>query len=308
MSTAESMREIARATRHHGVATTADIALSKDRINLLVKAGLLQRRHLGVYVNPAVPRTPLQDLAAAIAAAEWMAAAWGRSAGAVCGLLDDFPPTPEIVVPVRRRVRIPGVMVHRSVDLCRNHLTKRNGIWTTNPLVTVLDLGVTLDCDSISEVLVRGSARRLFTLAAVRSTVARLARPGRTGIRNVRAALDALDALERPLESVLELRFLLLAKRFELPAMVFQHEVSIRGRTYRIDAAYPVFKIAIEVDGYAKRSTPEAMDRDLARQNALVLDGWTILRFPWSRVVGDPAGVAEEILRALWSIARAAHA
>jgi very-short-patch-repair endonuclease len=160
----------------------------------------------------------------------------------------------------------------------------------------------------MAEVLVRGSARRIFTLGAVRSTLARLARPGRTGVRTLRAALDALDALERPLESVLELRFLLLAKRFDLPAMAFQHEVNIGGRTYRIDAAYPALKLAIEVDGYAKRSTPEAMARDLARQNALVLDGWTILRFPWSRIVGDPSGVAEEIVRALWSLARAAHA
>ena len=94
MSTADSLREVARATRHHGVATTADIELSKDRISSLVDAGLLQRRHIGVYVNPAVPRTPLQDLAAAVAAAGGMAASWGRSAGALCDLLDDFPPTP----------------------------------------------------------------------------------------------------------------------------------------------------------------------------------------------------------------------
>jgi very-short-patch-repair endonuclease len=308
MSTATSMREVARATRHHGVATVDDIALTKDQLNGLVEAVLLHRRHIGVYVNPAVPRSPLQDLAAGVAAAGWMSGAWGRSAGASFDLLDDFPPTPEIVVPVNRRVRIPGVMVHRSVDLCRNHLTKRHGIWTTNPLVTVLDLGVTLDADTIAEVLVRGTARRIFTLAAVRATVARLARPGRTGVRNVRAALDMLDALEVPLESVLELRFLLLAQRQGLPRMVFQHEVRIGGRTYRIDAAYPDLKLAIEVDGYAKRASPEAMARDLARQNALVLAGWTILRFPWSRIVGDPSSVAEEIMRALWSLARAAHA
>jgi very-short-patch-repair endonuclease len=117
-----------------------------------------------------------------------------------------------------------------------------------------------------------------------------------------------LAALEAPLESVLELRFLLLAQRQGLPKMVFQHEVRIGGRTYRIDAAYPDLKLAIEVDGYAKRASPEAMARDLARQNALVLAGWTILRFPWSRVVGDPSSVAEEIMRALWSLTRAAHA
>jgi very-short-patch-repair endonuclease len=307
MSTADTVREITRATRAHGVTTTRTLALSQDRIDAACAAGLLNRRHLGVYVNPAVLRTPLQDLAAAVAAGGAMAAAWGRSAAALWALLDDYPPTPEIVIPVKRRARLNGVIVHRSVDLCWNHLGHRRGIRTTNPLVTVLDLGVTLDCDSIAEVIVRGGAQRLFTLDAAKATVVRLARSGRTGVLNVRSALDLLDGLGRPLESVLELRFLLLAQRHALPEMEFQHQVRIGRRTFRIDAAYPELKLAIEIDGYEMRSSPEAFAADIERQNALVLEGWTILRFPWSRVVGDAAGVAADILRALRTLSRDLH-
>ena len=106
---------------------------------------------------------------------------------------------------------------------------------------------------------------------------------------------------------MLEFRFLLLAQRHSLPAMVFQHEVRIGRRTFRIDAAYPELKLAIEVDGYETRSSPEAFAEDIERQNALVLEGWPILRFPWSRVVGDSAAVAADILRALRTLSRGVH-
>jgi very-short-patch-repair endonuclease len=100
---------------------------------------------------------------------------------------------------------------------------------------------------------------------------------------------------------------LLLAQRHALPEMEFQHQVRIGRRTFRIDAAYPELKLAIEIDGYEMRSSPEAFAADIERQNALVLEGWTILRFPWSRVVGDAAGVAADILRALRTLSRDLH-
>jgi very-short-patch-repair endonuclease len=307
MPTPDTIREIVRATSRHGVITLEGLALSQDRVEAACAAGLLVRRHLGVYVNPAVPRTPLQDLAAAVAAAGAMAAAWGRSAGALWTLRDEHPRAPEIVIPVKRRARIDGVIVHRSSDLCWAHISTRHGIRTTNPLVTVLDLGVTLERDEIAEVIVRGSTQRLFTLDAVKFTVRRLARSGRTGVVNVRAALDLLDSLGRPPESVLEFRFALVVLRHGLPTPEYQHPVRIGRRTFRIDAAYPELKLAIEVDGYEKRSTPEAFVKDLERQNALVLEGWTVLRFPWNQIIGDPAAVAHAILSALRTLTRDFH-
>ena len=307
MSTAETMREIVRATDRHGVTTLDGLALSQDRVDAACAGGLLVRRHLGVFVNPAVPRTPLQDLAAAVAAAGTMAAAWGRSSGALWDMLDRHPRAPEVVIPENRRARIDGVIVHRSKDLCWAHLTTHRGIRTTNPLVTVLDLGVTLDRDAIAEVIVRAGAKNLFTLEAAKFTVKRLARCGRTGVTNVRSAIDLLDSLGKPPESVLEFRFALLALRYALPTFAIQHKVRIGRRTFRIDAAYPAIKLAIEVDGYDTHSTPEALAYDLERQNALVLDGWTVLRFPWSAVVGDPASVASAILSALRTLSREFH-
>jgi very-short-patch-repair endonuclease len=61
----------------------------------------------------------------------------------------------------------------------------------------------------------------------------------------------------------------------------------------RVDFAYPDRRLAIEVDGYELRASPAAMQSDLDRQNALVREGWTVLRFTWADVVRRPARVAE---------------
>lgn len=62
-----------------------------------------------------------------------------------------------------------------------------------------------------------------------------------------------------------------------------QHEVIVDDRRYRLDLAYPASKVAIELDGsiHLERHVWEA---DHARQNALMLLGWTVLRFTWRRI------------------------
>ncbi len=58
--------------------------------------------------------------------------------------------------------------------------------------------------------------------------------------------------------------------------------VDIDGCRYLLDFASAQLKLAIEVDGVAPHTAPEVFHRDRERQNALVMDGWTVLRFtPW---------------------------
>lgn len=65
-----------------------------------------------------------------------------------------------------------------------------------------------------------------------------------------------------------------------LPAPELQHPVRVGENTYRIDLAYPEASLAIELDGggHLRRDVWEA---DHERQNALILAGWTVLRFTW---------------------------
>ena len=300
MPTAPVLREIRRATRPYGVASGDDLRLTQRQLNGCVDAGALIRPHLNVYVDPAVPASTLKSLAIAVAAGGRMAAAWGRSAGGLWELTD-YPNTPEIVIPYQRRAGFPGAVVHRSTDLCWEHLSTRHHIRTTNPLVTTLDLGVVLGPLDLADVIITARQLKLFEPEAIHTTLGRLGRSGRTGTTNVRQAMKLIMIGDRPADSVLELRFH-LGPGQDVPAYEYQYEVKVRGKLYYIDFAYPSVKIAIEVDGYEKRRNREALDRDDFRQNQLTLAGWQFLRFTWWRITHEPARVAAEILALLGSL------
>ena len=184
------------------------------------------------------------------------AGAWARSSAWVWRLVDDHPPTPEIVIPWQRRKKIAGVTVHRSRALTADVLTFRDHIRVTNPLVTTIDLGVVLSPVEVGDVIIRARQMKLFEPAAVEATIARLAKPGRTGIVTARAALEMIMIGDRPAESVLEFRFHIGPGWHGLPPYSYQHEVRINNRKYFIDFAYPEVMLAIEVDGYEKRASP----------------------------------------------------
>ncbi|MDD7964602.1 DUF559 domain-containing protein [Actinomycetospora lemnae] len=54
----------------------------------------------------------------------------------------------------------------------------------------------------------------------------------------------------------------------------------------------------VEVDGWAYHRELPAFRRDHARQNALVLAGWTVLRVDWHALDADPAAVLATITAA----------
>jgi very-short-patch-repair endonuclease len=298
MTTPDVLSEIRRASRPYGVATDDDLRLTARQKQWACRTGALIRRHCGVYVDPAVPWSPMQDLAVAIAGGGHMASAWGRSAAAIWGLVDEHPTVPEIVVPRQRYARVDGAVVHRSSGLCWDDLMFRHHVRVTKPLITALDLGVILGPMDVAEVLVRARQLRLFEPDALRQTITRVAKQGRTGIRTGRAALELVMIGDRPADSVLELRFH-HGPGQQLPPYEYQWKVRIRGKNLRIDFAYPAVKLAIEVDGYEKRKSRASLAADARRANLLVLDGWTIVRFAWEDVQFDPIRVASEILAAL---------
>ena len=68
---------------------------------------------------------------------------------------------------------------------------------------------------------------------------------------------------------------------------------------YRIDVAFLVEKVAIEVDGFAFHSDPDAFHNDRVRQNSIALQGWQVLRFTWLDLTEYPERVLATIRSAL---------
>jgi very-short-patch-repair endonuclease len=93
----------------------------------------------------------------------------------------------------------------------------------------------------------------------------------------------------------MERAFIKLVRRHHLPHPARQHRVD----RYRLDFSYPDSHVGIELDDFGSHGTPAALQRDLERQNLVILRGWTILRFTWADVTRRPEIVAKTIREAL---------
>ncbi|MGH9117825.1 MAG: DUF559 domain-containing protein [Acidimicrobiales bacterium] len=264
-------------------------------------SGLIIAVHRGVYRLRGVPVTDEQRLLAAVLAAGVPALASHRSAAWLWSILPThaFPIEPEITVPAPRRPRLRAVIVHRSLDLYSERPSIRQSIPVTNPLVTMVHLGAVVGQETLEDALDLGLEKRLFTVAGVQAVHARYGRPGRNGAGALWRMLDDRALGAQRAEGLLEPRMARLLRAYKLPAAAFQHEVSIGGRRYRIDFAYPDRRIAIEVDGYGSHGSRRQRQRDLDRQNDLVAAGWTVLRFTWADILRRPEAVAHRIERVL---------
>ena len=98
---------------------------------------------------------------------------------------------------------------------------------------------------------------------------------GRRGIVNVRELLPLASPLaESPMES--EARLVMIGGG--LPRPVLQYElIDLTGRLWRLDFAWPEFRVAAEYDGVDWHSGPDAFRRDRKRSAALQDMVWVVV-------------------------------
>jgi very-short-patch-repair endonuclease len=89
-----------------------------------------------------------------------------------------------------------------------------------------------------------------------------------------------------------------LMRSAPIPIPACQFEVQFPEGDHAFpDFAWPDRGKCIEVDGFDAHGTPEALERDLIRQNRLLDLGWELRRFSARRIRRDPVGVIDEIVR-----------
>lgn len=82
----------------------------------------------------------------------------------------------------------------------------------------------------------------------------------------------------------------------------FQPNLTVRlssGQAVEIDIAFPDRRIALELDGFGFHSDADVFRHDRRRGNRLMADGWTVRRFTWDDLVGDPEGFVATVLELL---------
>ncbi|MFP3901569.1 MAG: endonuclease domain-containing protein, partial [Acidimicrobiia bacterium] len=188
--------------------------------------------------------------------------------------------------------------VHQSTDLHLIAPVQRSGVPTTPIERTLLDLGAVVPPTRVQLALDHALRAGLTTIDRLLGTLVRHARRGRRGVRPLRELLaEQLEQGSTP-DSGLERLVVILLREAGLPRPTLQHPVTIGGHAYRTDLCYPEARVAIEPDGsiHLRR---DVWQSDHERQNALVLAGWTILRFTWGDYRRHPERIVREVERAL---------
>ncbi len=277
--------------RQHGVlslAQAADAGLPAHAVRSRIRAGHWQRLRRGVLLASALPPDDEALLRAAVLAHGEDAAASGLAAAWWHGLVGDLGWPVEITVPRSRAPgRQAGVRLRRR-DLPAADLVELRHLWTTALPLTVIEAAVELGAEGPA-LLDRALQRRVRFPTLVRVHNRNLGRRGST------RAGELLIAASDRAASQAERRLIALLRSHRLTG--WRQHYWLSG--YELDVAFPVERVAIEVDGWAWHSTADRFATDRRRQNAVVLAGWTVLRFTWHDLTSRPDAVIAEIRRAL---------
>ena len=130
------------ASRQHGVITREQLlglGASAEQVQRWLRAGRLRRLHRGVYLVGAVAPERAFEHAAALACGD-CAYASHQTAPTLHRLPLPDRPTAVHVTVLNRDVRRPGITVHRNATLSREETQLLDGIPTTSPARTIVDL------------------------------------------------------------------------------------------------------------------------------------------------------------------------
>ena len=273
------MDAVAALTRLGGIGSTADLLAltSRKRLRRAVAAREVLHVSRGRYALPTADEA--RDVAARVgghlrllsAAAHWE---WETK----------WPARhPQVVAPRRPARPVEAELVCAALpgaDL--------DG-WATSHLRTVLDCAAELPFDEALAVadsaLRHRDLNRDDLLAAVQPD---------TPVHVRRVLQHATDLAANPFESVL--RAILVEAGI---AVVPQWATTLAGVTYHPDLAEPFGALAIEANSWAHHAGRAEHDGDCRRYNALVVGGWTVLRFTWEQVMFSPHEVVTTVRAAL---------
>lgn len=194
--------------------------------------------------------------------------------------------------------------VHQSSDLDRCPVVIRDGIPVTSLERTMLDIAPAVGQRRLLRSIEAGRRTGDLTWASLIAMLSAHARRGRPGVRKLRSTILANADRQEITDTDMELLVLGLLSESGLPAPTVKHRVLDGDRfVAEVDLAYPHLKVAIECDG-SVHLDPDVREKDLKRQNDLVLLGWTVLRFSYDRVQSRPDAVVAEIRDAITAATR----
>src|SRR5687768_527736 len=214
--------------------------------------------------------------------------------GAAAARASFWPDAPVKTIHVAAATRLAS---RRGYTFSRRHIpaelvVERAGLRYTSPPLTAIDLA-TFECADAIDIALRTRAATLEGMyQALRLTRNRIANQQRLEL--------LIDSRERTLVGG-------GASRSPDPARCGTHRLEDKlpcspPRPHLLHRhRIPASQLAIEIDGRLHEDDEDLFESDRWRQNALVMNGWLVLRFTWLMLLEHPEVVVAAIAQALLS-------
>lgn len=167
---------------------------------------------------------------------------------------------------------------------------EQQGLRMSVPSLTAIDLALELGGEPVDQALRMRAATLAGMWEALRLTA------GRRGHQDRRALL--IDSRDEPWSEAERLCHRLL-RDAGITGWSSNLPVRVDGRNFFLDVGFPGPRIVIEIDGRLHERDAEVFENDRHRQNLLVVNGWTFLRFTWRMLVDTPGDVIALVRAAL---------
>jgi very-short-patch-repair endonuclease len=202
----------------------------------------------------------------------------------------------DVSVPSTRRVRQPGIRVHRRTETAMGDAALHERIPVSSPVRTLIDQATRLRPMQLERAV--NEADKLGRVRADMLHASLDDHRGQPGVTPLRKLLDPLTF--RLSDSELEQLMRPLARTAGLPAP--ETKAWVNG--YEVDFFWPELGIVVEADGLKYHRTASQQKRGLERDQTHLAAGMWPLRFSHLQVKHDPAHVCK-ILRSAVARARA---
>ncbi len=253
------------------------------------QAGFWEWVHPGVYRLAGVPWTYEARVMAAL-----LAAPQGSLVSHLCACrlqgLGFKTAGIELTIPRGREFELKGVIVHTSRDLRYAKPVSPEGIPTTGPDRTLLDLAGRMKYStSVKKAVEEGRRLELVSWSSLIECLADHSRQGRPGISKLREVVAVGAHRDEITDTDSELAALSLFREYGFPEPAMQHRLYGDEGILQaeMDFAYLDRMVDFEING-AVHLLPAVIRKDEKRDYWLAQRGWTVRRIWWEIPVFEP--------------------
>jgi very-short-patch-repair endonuclease len=197
----------------------------------------------------------------------------------------------EITVP-RALKRRDGLHIHQA-GLAADEITLHRGIPVSTPARTLLDLAAVLTAQQLERAATEAEIRRLGSPTALADLVGRHPRP--PGTPAIRRLLETRAIGRHVTKQELELRFLALLDAHGIERPRINAKIHLEPEPKEVDCLWPEPSVVVELDGYATHGTRRAFEEDRARDRALVVAGYRVVRITWRQLQEEAPALARQL-------------